>query len=211
MRRALALCLILAFATQARANIFITEWMYSGNDGEFIELCNLGGSAVDMTGWSYDDSTRIPGSVDLGFFGQVDPGECVLIAELDAATFAANWGISGIDILGENAENLGRADEINIYDASMTLVDRLTFGDNAPEFPGSIRTQNKSGYVSAAGLGTNNVYEWTLSDVNDVQHSFAGVNGNIGSPGSHVVPEPAALGLIASGFVLFGRRARRRF
>lgn len=207
MRQLLGALVVLSVATSARASIFFTEWMYSGADGEFIELCNVGGGSVDMTGWSFDDNTQTPGLLDLSSFGVVDPGECVVIAEPDAATFAANWGLDvSVSVLGGNTENLGRSDEINVYDAGMALVDRLTYGDQV--FPMSIRTQDASGWVSQAGLGTNNVYEWTLSSSGDLQNSWQGVNGNWGSPGSHVVPEPATLGLLSLGAFVFGRRRR---
>lgn len=203
MRQVLAACIALSVSTSAQAGIFITEWMYSGDDGEFVELCNIGGPAVDMTGWSYDDNTQLPGSIDLSIFGIVNPDQCVIISELDALTFNNNWSLGAtVAILGGNTENLGRSDEINIYDAGDNLVDRLTFGDQV--FAGSIRTQNASGFVSAAGLGANNVFEWTLSSLGDIQNSWAGENGNLGSPGRHVVPEPAtvgALSLLAIGLI----------
>ena len=51
--RSLVAAAFLLAATQACAsNVYITEWMYSGTDGEFIEFTNLSGSAVDFTGWS---------------------------------------------------------------------------------------------------------------------------------------------------------------
>jgi len=57
-------------------NVFITEWMYKGvgpNDGvgEFIEFTNLGTTAVDFTGWSFDDDSRLPLVKRLTEFGIV--------------------------------------------------------------------------------------------------------------------------------------------
>ena len=74
----------------APAQIWITEWMYQGGntiDGasgadEFIEFTNVGLSPIDMTGWSFDDSSRAPGSQSLSAFGTVNPGESVVLADI---------------------------------------------------------------------------------------------------------------------------------
>ena len=34
--------------------------------GEFIELMNIGNTPIDMTGWSFDDSSRTAGSFSIG-------------------------------------------------------------------------------------------------------------------------------------------------
>ncbi|MFC4819970.1 DUF3616 domain-containing protein [Dokdonella ginsengisoli] len=169
-------------ASTVQAQVRITEWMYDGAGGEYVELTNVGGQPVDLTGWSYDDDSATPGVFDLGGLGVVQPGESVVFTESDAETFRADWGLcAGQKLLGGYTNNLGRNDQINIFDASHALVDRLTYGDQ--NIPGSIRTQGASGWVSAAGLGANNALEWTKSSVGDTEGSFASSGGAIGSPG----------------------------
>jgi len=169
----------------------ITEWMYQGNSGEFVEFTNLSDNAIDMTGWSFDDNHGQPGAFDLSAFGVVQPGESVLITESDAAAFRAAWGlgaqvkiIGGLGTVGGN--NLGRNDQINLYNASYELVDRLDYGDQT--YPGSIRTQNRSGQTCLENIGENNVYGWELSAVGDKYGSFAASSGDIGTPGSYNAP-----------------------
>ena len=55
-----------AFAPLASAQVYITEWMYNGNGatGEYIEFTNLGATAVDFSGWSFDDDSRNAGTVE---------------------------------------------------------------------------------------------------------------------------------------------------
>lgn len=84
----LAAASVAGSAGLASAGIRITEYMYSGNAGEFIEFTNLGDVAIDMTGWSYDDDSREPGALDLSAFGLVAPGESVVITEDLAESFA---------------------------------------------------------------------------------------------------------------------------
>lgn len=59
--------------------IQITEYSYQSANGEFVEFTNTGNSAVNMTGWSFDDNSRIAGSFSLSGFGVVKPGESVII------------------------------------------------------------------------------------------------------------------------------------
>ncbi|MEO6327349.1 MAG: ExeM/NucH family extracellular endonuclease [Ginsengibacter sp.] len=163
--------------------IRITEYMHGGANGEFVEFTNIGNVAVDMTGWSFDDNSRAPGSQSLSAFGTVQPGESVILTENNAGTFRSVWNLcNGIKIIGGLTNNLGRDDEINLYDASDLLVDRLTYGDDIFA-PGTIRANGKSGFVNAAGLGTNTIAQWTLSSVADAEASYASAGGDIGSPG----------------------------
>ena len=160
----------------------ITEYMYSGNNGEFVEFTNVGSTPIDMTGWSYDDNGHTPGKVSLSVYGIVQPGESVILTETDAATFRTDWSLcSGQPVIGGNTDNLGRSDQINLYDNNNILVDRLTYGDQT--FPGTIRTQDVSGYVTAAALGLDNIAGWTLSSIGDAEGSVKSTGGDIGSPG----------------------------
>ncbi len=212
MRKLLAAGIALCVASAAQAQMRITEYMYSGNDlaasnGEFWELTNVGGSPIDMTGWSFDDDSRTPGTVDLSVFGIVAAGESVVIAEAPAADFRDNWGLPGtVKVLGGNTTNFGRGDEFNLYDALDVLVDRLTYSDQI--FSGTFRTQFVSAWVTYAGLGQNDPYEFVGSMQGDLQSSYFGTNGDLGSPGMHVIPEPAMLTVLALGGLALVRRKR---
>jgi len=174
---ALALC-----ALPASAQMRITEYMYGGANGEFVEFTNVGSTPIDMTGWSFDDSSRTPGSQDLSAYGTVAPGESVIFTETTADAFRAAWSLcSAVKVIGGNTNNLGRDDEINLYDASGQQIDRLTYGDDTAL--GGVRTNGFSGWVNAAGLGNNIAADWTLSIVGDGEGSYASTGGDIGSPG----------------------------
>ncbi|MEO5626613.1 MAG: DUF3616 domain-containing protein [Dokdonella sp.] len=174
--------LFVLFATPASAQMRITEYMYGGANGEFVEFTNVGNAPLDMSGWSFDDSSRTPGSQSLAAFGTVAAGESVILTETTAAAFRAAWSLcDAVKVIGGNANNLGRDDEINLYDAGNQLVDRLTYGDDSAL--GGPRTNAISGWVNAAGLGSNIITDWTLSSVGDGESSIASVGGDIGSPG----------------------------
>jgi uncharacterized protein YjiK len=179
--------------------IQITEYSYSSLNGEFVEFTNTGATPVDMTGYSFDDNSRIAGSFSLSGFGTVKPGESVIITEtVDVAAFRTAWGLPAtVKVLGGSNiakttggsdQALQRADELNLYDASGTLVDRLTYDDAT--ITGSPRTLNVSAYTDPANLGKNDASKWKLSTVGDIQGGKASVlvgtvtATDIGSPGS---------------------------
>jgi predicted extracellular nuclease len=196
-------------------DIRITEYMYNpvNSPGEFVEFTNLGTTAVDMTGWSEDDSTEQANRANhsLSAFGIVQPGQSVIFTEADPTAFRAAWNLSSsVEVIGPYTnDNLGRSDEINLYDASGNLVDRLTYNDATGQGP---RTQGVSGVpVSASVIGTNNAAGWVLSQVG-VDGAYASTGGDIGSPGYYpsTVPLPAAGWLLISGASLLAPALRRR-
>lgn len=190
----------------AHAQVRITEWMYSGEGPEFVEFTNLGSTAVDFAGWSYDDDSRTAGVLDLSAFGIVAAGETVLITEGDADQFRTSWSLaSSVKIIDGYTNNLGRNDEINLFDAAGNLVDRLTYGDG--DFPGTIRTQERSGNPLAGALGANDPSLWVLSSVGDSFGSYVSVDGDVGNPGIFI-PAPGAAGLLGLAGLMAARRRR---
>jgi predicted extracellular nuclease len=204
--RALGLGVLLStIATSASAlgQMRITEWMYNGD--EFIEFTNVGDASLDLDGWSFDDDSRAPGTVSLSAFGIVAAGQSVILSESDAATFRAAWGLgASVSVIGSNTTNLGRADELNLYDASSSLVDRLTYND---QVIGGPRTQNLSANILAANLGANAANLAVASLSGDAFGSVLSTSAYPGNPGFYV-PEPTVATLLGIGVA--GLAARRR-
>ncbi|HVZ94907.1 MAG TPA: lamin tail domain-containing protein [Phycisphaerales bacterium] len=212
----------LAIASAAGAQVRITEWMYDGSNGEFIELTNVGATNVDFNGWSFDDDSGVPGSFSLTGIGIVAPGQSVIITEATttAAQFRTNWGLSAsIVVLAGNTNNLSRNDTINIYDNTNALVDTLAYGDQ--NFPGTIRTQGRAGVpTSLAALGANNPAMWGFADTvpGGGPYDLTGIagpsgwrtsaGGQTGNPGYFTVPTPGAATLIGVAGIAAIRRRR---
>jgi hypothetical protein len=164
-----------------------------------------------MTDWSQDDATREPSKHQLGStFGIVQPGESVIVTEVSEASFRSAWNLpasikvwAGPTGTGYSNDNLGRSDEVNLYDDLASLIDRLTFNDQGSGNVAGPRTQNISGNIPLGWLGANNASQAVLSSVNDVYHSYASTGGDIGNPGRYTpfvaVPEPAMLALVGLG------------
>lgn len=167
----------------------ITEYMYNGD--EFIEFTNVGSLPVDMTDWSFDDNSDLPGVQPLSAFGTISPGESVVLAEEIATTFATAWGLAPtVKVIGGLSANLGQNDRINLFAPNGYVVDRLNYGTTT--FPGSYRTQNFSAWACADVLGSDNIFGWVGSIVGDDQGTVASANGHIASPGTHVSVSPCA-------------------
>lgn len=218
---------ILAISAQAAHaatdGVKITEWMYNAASGnaEYVELTNFGPVAIDFTGWSFDDANPTPGAENLSAFGVVQSGESVIFTEASAADFRAAWNLSSsVKVIGGVSNNLGRSDEINIFNGT-TLIDRLTYNDQGSGNVKGPRTQGASGNPnSAAAIGANTASAWHLSTVGDIENSLKSVaaggivGGDIGNPGhssyAPAVPVPAALPLLLSALSLMGIVGRKR-
>ena len=200
-----------AAAAVAPAQMRITEWMYNGS--EFAEFTNVGKSAVDLAGWSFDDNTRTAGSFSLSGFGTVAGGESVILSEASATDFRTLWGLaSSVKVIGGNTNNLGRADEINLYDVSSALVDRLTYNDQAVagDPAKGPRTDVASANVPLTSLGTNVAANAALSKVSDAYGSLTATTGGfVANPGRYApVPEPASMAVLGLGVLGLLRRRK---
>ncbi len=214
--RAAMAALLLLGSMPARAQVEITEWMYSGPGGEFIEFTNLGPAPVDLTGWVYDDDSRLAtvaaGGFDISAFGVLAPGESVVLTESSASAFRAEWNLPAtLKVLGGYTNNLGRSDEINLFDANGRLVDRLTYSDL--NFPGTVRTQDRSGTpLTLADLVPQTVGAgWVLAAAGDGFGSYVSAGGAVGNPGRFTlaIPEPASVALWCVGLAGVAAAARR--
>jgi hypothetical protein len=211
--------LALAMAGQSMAAVLITEVAPWGSDApygaDWFELTNTGASAVDITGWKFDDSsnlaanavpfrgiTSLPAGKSAIFFESDDLGDDdQLIKDLFITNWFGGTAPAGFTIAGYGGSGLGlsgtNGDAVNIYDATNALVARVTFGAVTPGSP-------TRSFDNAAGL--NNVAITTVSTAG-VNGAFL-ASGAVGSPGS-IVPEPATATLAIAGTLAIVAARRR--
>ncbi len=214
---AASLCLLLAATAQAQVRITEAASWSSGNSpvgADWFELTNIGSSAIDLTGWSMDDSSETPGVAPLTGVSSLAAGQSAIFLEGDGSansTFISTWfGASapaGFAIGNYAGSGVGLStggDEVSVFDGSNALQALVAFGATAgPPY----RT-----FDNAAGLNFSDISA-TLSmvGVNGAFAAFADAN-EIGSPGTIAgsVPEPcsALLLVLGAGALAVHRRAR---
>lgn len=194
-----ALAASMSFAHAGNQDVYITEFTYTALFGEFVEVTNTHATdTVDLTDWSFDDNSRIAGTVAFPA-DDLLAGKSVIITEVSEAIFVQAWytepskSRNGAIIVANSTANLGRSDEINIYDGSNILVDRLTYNDQATG--AAPRSEDVSVVPVGTALGAND-YTSAVSDGNGWVISVAGVSaawkagvpgatGPAGSPGTY--------------------------
>jgi hypothetical protein len=195
------------------SGLVITEWMYkaklSSGAGEYAEFTNLSTSTIDLTGWYYDDDHRAASTkVSLSSLGSIAPGESFLLVDEDPATFRTNWSLDASVKVLQQTENLGNGDEINIWDASDVLQDRLSYTGDAATNPITSGTsawvqqsQLDAGFMAtnAKGTATVNATGAKVSVVGDASGAWTGVDGSIGSPGHTQFAPGTTLGGVGLG------------
>lgn len=188
-------------AAQAAPQVRITEVMYTGLFGEFVEITNIGDASQNMSGWSFSDNSRTIGETSLSGIGTLDAGEVAIITEVSDAIFIQAWytepgetALAAANIVENNAANLGRSDEVNIYpngasDGDTDQEDRLTYNDQGSGSVDGVRSEDIS--AKPGSVGANNFSTWVLSgsgaggtpNGNAWKAGVSGASGPIGSPG----------------------------
>lgn len=205
LRSVAAVAALSALAAAASGQIRITEAMSSSQvTPDWVELTNLGASAVDISGWRLDDSSFSTAvSVALNGITTIAPGESVVFIESAAgagiADFRAFWGdLASVQIGFYSGSGVGLSsggDAVVIFDGSNTEINRVTFGA-------------ASGGIS---FGYNPLTA-TFGDLSEVGLFGARVSAgstpiaNFASPGA--IPTPAAAGLLGLAGLVAGRRRR---
>ena len=211
---ALSLTLLLLAGARSRAGMVLTEWMYDSPDGEFMEFTNFSNDPIDLTNWSQDDNTRTAGKHAFGStFGTIAPGESIIVTDAAAATFRTAWNLpASVKVFGAYInDSLGRSDEVNLYDNTSAIIDRLTYNDQGIGTVAGPRTSGASGNIPVGALGLNSASLAVLSSVADSYQSYASTGGAVGNPGRYTpfVPEPSSLALLVIGTLVTAFRRRR--
>jgi uncharacterized protein YjiK/2',3'-cyclic-nucleotide 2'-phosphodiesterase (5'-nucleotidase family) len=183
--------------------IFVTEvapWS-SGNSpvaADWFELTNTGSSALNISGWKFDDnSNSFTNALTLNGITSIDAGESVIFLETTAANTAAvppaflsNWfgakppaGLQVGTYTGGGAGLSTGGDAVNIYNATGALQANLVFGASPAASPfatfNNAALLNNATTETLSAVGTNGAFSVTNAQGTE-----------IGSPGK--IQEPPA-------------------
>ncbi|MFD1950265.1 SdiA-regulated domain-containing protein [Sphingomonas arantia] len=197
----------------AAGTVAITEvapWASSSRSGaDWFELTNTGSTAIDVTGWKFDDNSYSSTSaVALSGVTTIAAGQSAIFLEGGAAqiaTFANIWfgGTvpAGVQIGTYTGAGVGLSnggDAANVFDAAGTLKASVTFGaspsgpyatfDNAAQI-NSTSLVNHATISTFATAGTNGAF------VAPGDATETGSPGTIGGVAAPVNRAPSAIGL----------------
>ena len=202
-----------ASLTGAQAALIITEVMSSSGAGgtpDWFEVTNTGTSAVNITGFNFDDGSKnFNASYPLVGVTSIAAGQSVVFIETSAPEtiipdFRTFWGGSATSAVigsyfGSGVGFSSGGDGATIFGTSEISVAYV-------EFPAA--TTGSSFWYDQNGLA--------VISVNGSNGAFISANalGNIGSPGvaffPSEVPEPSRLGFLGLSFIiLLFTRSRR--
>ena len=143
-------------ACSARADIIITEVNSNSNGGDFFELHNTGVSAVDLTGWKWDDDSLTPSSG--ATFGSISiPAGGVLVVSNGTAgsepAVKTAWNLGGdVTVIATGGPGLGGNDAVILFDAANNVVTSFNY-KSAAFTANSITLQPFARPGAAAPLG----------------------------------------------------------
>ena len=140
-------------ASPYEGQLLITEVMVNpaavaDTAGEWIEVHNASGSAIDLQGWTLADEGS--DSHVIGSTVTVAPGAYAVLAR--NATTAENGGVSAAYEYGNDVELGNNGDEIVLLDDQQKLVDRIVYTSSWKDPPGASR-QLKPGETDNGDLG----------------------------------------------------------
>lgn len=209
----------LLLSQPATAQLRITEVMAQASatsstmNGDWWELTNFGQTPVNLLGYQWADAEDALPSTESNFFPSfvLNPGQSLILLEEDTYSkedWRNMWGIPmSIAILtedemvddstpdGDQFSGLGSTggDTVLFYDPAGMLLDSYTYLGSA-----FVRGTSFEANGSGTDLGLS-----VLGEYGAIQAA----NGDIGSPGLAVVPEPTSLTLLAlaSGAFMFPR------
>lgn len=143
-----SLVLVSAAAMASTSDVKISAVCYDtyfpGEPEEAIQLINVGGAAVDISGWTIDDGTVSTVTFPAGT--SIDPGQRLWLTETGTA-FTFQFGhrpsveLVDSDPVVPNATGVwpgfsNTGDEVFLRDASSALVDLVVYGDSTYAGPG---------------------------------------------------------------------------
>lgn len=121
------------FTTASAAPVYkllITEVNSNATGGDFFELYNHGTTAIDLTGWKWDDDSANPAdAAAVSLSGILLPGaRLVVVAGTDAAAFRAAWGLPAtVAVLATGGPGLGNGDAVVVFDQNGYVAAGVNF------------------------------------------------------------------------------------
>ncbi len=202
---------VLNFATaSSEPTLLITELNSNAGPEDFFELFNYGSSAINLSGWKWDDDSSSFTDPSVATFAAgtsiAAGGRLLVMAGTDIAGFKTAWGLgSDVQVVSTGGPGLGSGDSVSIFNDGGSVVTSFNYsgtaktasdGSSVAPSPASAGVTFASGHAGLAYGGTattSAVWDGLSVTAPTYKAAAVGVDGgvaqaataaNIGSPGS---------------------------
>jgi hypothetical protein len=151
--------------TSTAGKIVINEiFESSSNSAEWVELYNVGGQSIDISGWTISDNV---GADVLPFVVPIQPGEIVIITPNPWTYSLVPQGVKLISISGDAniiGNGLANGGDKVVLRSGNTIIDQVSWGDNNEIFSPSAAkpTSNNSLRRIPNGIDTDAASDWQV-------------------------------------------------
>ncbi|MBN2367954.1 lamin tail domain-containing protein [Candidatus Woesearchaeota archaeon] len=153
----IVLTVALILSADAFAEVMVTEIMYDpeGSDTgrEWIELYNSGSSAVDITGWKFNEDGSNHGLTIYQGSLEIAPGGSMIIARNGDSFMADHTGYPGNIVTATFSLVNSGGEELYIMDDELSAVDYVNLSTNEENEGYSIELKN-------TGLDNSDMMNW---------------------------------------------------
>jgi hypothetical protein len=131
----------------------------SNTAGEFVELVNVGGSSVDLSGWTISDATGVRHTFAAG--ASLAPGKAVVVF---GAASGIPVGLSNAVAASTGGLNLGNSgDTVTVKNATGTSIDGYTYASSLAAADGVSMNRSPDATAGAGFVLHNSLSGFTAS------------------------------------------------
>jgi len=175
-------------------DLAITEVMPSSNDAnsaineDWFEITNYGSDAVDLSGFSWDDNSWVPGTVVFPSV-TVAPGEAIVVAQIDSANeaaFRAAWNLGpwvqvlvNQDFATAQPSFSSSGDGVVLFDTSATAIEVCRAEYTLALAGYSVEFDTACTYLGNASVGVRGAYASTGNDVGSPGNQTVGLGEDV--------------------------------
>ena len=175
-------------------DLAITEVMPSSNDAnsaineDWFEITNYGSDALDLSGFSWDDNSWVPGTVVFPSV-TVAPGEAIVVAQIDSANeaaFRAAWNLGpwvqvlvNQDFATAQPSFSSSGDGVVLFDTSATAIEVCRAEYTLALAGYSVEFDTACTYLGNASVGVRGAYASTGNDVGSPGNQTVGLGEDV--------------------------------
>ena len=181
------------------STLLITELNSNADGGDFFEIYNYGATAVDLSGWKWDDNSAAfndPAAASFANGTTIAAGGRLIVAAsaTDTAALKTAWGLgSDVPVVALGGPGLGSGDAVVLFNAAGNVVTSFNYGtaisasDGSPiataaAAPGVTFVAGHAGTAFGGSQQTSAVWDGVSTSAPAYMAAQAGVNGGFAQP-----------------------------